>query len=144
MASTLILKTRLTPICTPDYRSRLGETLLPGDLLGHHLFFEVDRAHWHQWFLAAGVDNPGPFDAVRIDDPHALRQIVLDGHGFGLFYAELIREDLRTGKLVQPFDLGIDPGCAYYLNRPRDTPISAKLQTFTRWILEEVAKSPFA
>jgi len=142
--STLVLNTRLTPICSPDYRLRIGEPLLPGDLLAHSLFFEVDKAHWQQWFQAAGVDVAGGFEAVQMDDPHALRQVVLDGHGFGLFYAELIHEDVRTGKLVQPFSLGIDPGCAYYLNRPSDIPVSAKLRTFTRWILEEVARSPFA
>jgi DNA-binding transcriptional LysR family regulator len=108
------------------------------------LFFEVDRDHWRQWFLAAGVDPGERFRAMRIDDPHALRQVVLDGHGFALFYAELSQEDVRTGMLAMPFTLGIDSGSAYYLNRPRDAPASAKLQTFTRWILEEVAKSPFA
>ena len=51
---------------------------------------------------------------------------------------------MTSGKLVQPFELCIDPGCAYYLNRPTDTPMGAKLQTFTRWIHEEVAKNPFA
>jgi DNA-binding transcriptional LysR family regulator len=142
--STLVLKTTLTPICTPEFRARLGETLLPRDLLHYHLFYEVDKAHWQQWFSAAGVEDAGVFEAMRIDDPHALRQVVLDGHGFGLFYAALIREDVRAGKLVQPFELGIDPGCAYYLNRPRDTPVSEKLQTFTKWVLEEVAKSPSA
>jgi len=142
--STLVLKVQLTPICTPEYRYRLGETLLPRDLLGHTLFYEVDRDHWRQWFSAAGVEPADSFEAVKMDDPNTLRQVVLDGHGFGLFYAELIHEDVRTGKLVQPFDLGIDPGCAYYLNRPRDTPISAKLHTFTQWIQEEVAKCPFA
>ena len=140
--STLVLKTQLTPICTPACRSRFKADLRPRDLLAQHLFYEVDRDHWRQWFLAAGVEDADAFEAMRIDDPHALRQVVLDGHGFGLFYAELIQEDVRTGKLLQPFDVGIDPGCAYYLNRPRDTPASAKLQTFTRWVLEEVAKCP--
>jgi DNA-binding transcriptional LysR family regulator len=68
---------------------------------------------------------------------------VLDGHGFGLFFVELIQEDVRSGRLVQPFDLWIDLGCAYYLNRPRATPMSAKLQTFSTWIMEEVARNPY-
>jgi DNA-binding transcriptional LysR family regulator len=142
--STLLMTSRLTPICTPGYLDRLGPRPLPGDLAGHHLFYEFDRAHWLRWFAAAGADDPGPFEAVRIDDSHALRRVVLDGHGFGLFFVELIQDDLRTGKLVQPFDLAIDPGSAYYLNRPRDAPMSAKLQVFSQWILEEVAKNPFA
>lgn len=142
--STLVLKTRLTPVCSPAYLERLPGPPEPRDLLDHMLFFEVERDHWRQWFQAAGVDPGERFRAMRIDDPHALRQVVLDGHGFALFYAELSQEDARTGRLALPFALGIDSGCAYYLNRPRDTPASAKLQTFTRWILEEVAKSPFA
>jgi len=142
--STLLMTSRLTPICTPEYLARHGGKLAPEDLLAHPLFYEFDKAHWRQWFAAAGVEAPGPFDGVRIDDTHALRRVVLDGHGFGLFFVELIQDDVRTGKLVQPFELCIDPGCAYYLNRPKNTPMGAKLQTFTRWILEEVAKSPFA
>jgi DNA-binding transcriptional LysR family regulator len=141
--STLLMTSRLTPICTPEYLARLGGKA-PADLLRHPLFYEFDQAHWRQWFAAAGVDGTGPLQGVRIDDTHALRRVVLDGHGFGLFFVELIQDDVRTGKLVQPFDLCIDPGCAYYLNRPRDTPMGAKLQTFTRWILEEAAGDPSA
>lgn len=144
MDSTLVLKTHLTPICAPGYLRRFQEPPRPQDLLDHQLFFEVDRKDWRQWFQAAGVDPGDRFQAMRIDDPHALRQVVLDGHGFALFYVELSQEDVRAGTLAMPFALGIDSGCAYYLNRPRDTPASAKLQTFTRWLLEEVAKRPFA
>lgn len=140
--STLVMKTQLTPICSPAFRQRLGGQLEPRDLLDHHLFYEVDRAHWRQWFAAAGVVDADRFEAMRIDDPHALRQVVLDGHGFGLFYVEMSREDVRSGVLAQPFDIGIDPGCAYYLNRPKETPLRAKLQVFTQWLLDEVARHP--
>ena len=140
--STLLMTSRLTPICTPDYLARHGGALRPEDLLRLPLFYEFDPAHWRQWFAAAGVAEPS-FDGVRIDDTHALRRVVLDGHGLGLFFVELIQEDVRTGKLVQPFELCIDPGSAYYLNRPKNTPMGAKLQTFSKWILEEVAANPF-
>jgi len=142
--STLVLRTNLTPICAPGYLRRFQGPPRPMDLLDHMLFFEVDRDHWRQWFQAAGVDHGDRFQAMRIDDPHALRQVVLDGHGFALFYKELSQEDVSAGNLATPFTLGIDSGCAYFLNRPRDTPASARLQTFTRWLLDEVAKRPFA
>jgi DNA-binding transcriptional LysR family regulator len=142
--STLILKIRLLPVCVPEYWDRHGGRLTPRDLLGHPLFYEVDRDHWRQWFAAAGVEDADRFQAMRIDDPHALRQVVLDGHGFALFYAELSQEDVANGKLLAPFDLSIDPDCDYYLTRPRGAPASAKLQTFTRWLLEEVARRPYA
>ena len=142
--SILVLKTRILPVCTPRYWNRHGGRLTPRDLLGHRLFYEADRDHWRQWFAAAGVEDADRFEAMRIDDPHALRQVVLDGHGFALFYVELSQADVATGKLMMPFDLAIAPNCDYYLNRPRDTPASPKLQTFTRWLLEEVARHPYA
>jgi DNA-binding transcriptional LysR family regulator len=142
--STLLMSSRLTPICTPEYLARQRPGLAPADLLRQPLFFEFDKAHWRQWFADSGVDESVDFAAVRIDDSHALRRVVLDGHGFGLFFVELIREDVRSGRLVQPFPNSIDPGCAYYLNRPRDTRVGAKLQMFTQWILEEAERNPFA
>ena len=92
--STLVMKTQLTPICSPAFRQRLGGQLEPRDLLDHHLFYEVDRTHWRQWFAAAGVADADRFEAMRIDDPHALRQVVLDGHGFG----PLLRGDVPGGR----------------------------------------------
>jgi DNA-binding transcriptional LysR family regulator len=141
--ATLLMTSRLTPVCTPGYLARHGGRLRPRDLLNHPLFFEFDLAHWQQWFRAAGVAEPGPLAGVRIDDTHALRRVVLDGHGFGLFFVELLQEDVRRGELVQPFELAIDPGCAYYLTRPRRVPVGPQLRTFTQWVLEEAAREPF-
>lgn len=137
--STLLMTSRMTPICTPEYLRRLGPHPTPADLGALPLFFEFDADHWRQWFREAGAQVPERLQAVRIDDSHALRRVVLDGHGVGLFFQELIREDLASGRLAQPFDLCIDPGCAYYLNRSRDAPMGAKLRAFTGWILEEAA-----
>lgn len=139
--ATLLLASHMAPLCSPDFLRRHRGRLRPRDLGSLPLFYEMEEAHWRMWFAEAGVD-PGPFKAVRIDDPHALRQVVLDGHGFGLFIAELVQEDVRTGNLVQPFECAIDPGCGYYLLRPKGRPAREKLETFTRWILDEVAKQP--
>jgi DNA-binding transcriptional LysR family regulator len=142
--SVPVMRIRLTPMCSSSCFQRIGGPLEPADLLrqGHRLFYEMDRTHWQQWLAAAGVGDADQVEALQIDDPNALRQVILDGHGFGLFYPELCQDDLMTGKLVQPFDLGIDSGCAYYLNRPRGLPARTRLQTFTRWLLEEAARTP--
>lgn len=51
---------------------------------------------------------------------------------------------VACSRLVQPFPMDIDPGSAYYLNRPRNTPVGTKLQAFMAWILEEAERNPFA
>jgi DNA-binding transcriptional LysR family regulator len=140
VASTLLMTGRLTPICTPEYLRRLGPRPAPADLLAQPLFHEFDPGHWRQWFRAAGVAAPETLRSVRIDDSHALRQVVLDGHGLGLFFVELIQEDVAAGLLAQPFELWLDPGSAYYLNHLQDRPMGPKLRAFTQWILAEAEK----
>ncbi|MBA2675914.1 LysR substrate-binding domain-containing protein [Ramlibacter sp.] len=140
--SVLLLAGTLTPVCSADYRARLAARPRPAALLKHRLFYEFDAAHWRAWFAAAGVN--GAFTAVQIDDSHALRRAVLDGHGVGLFFEGLVQEDLRTGQLVQPFKTAVDPGAGYYLVRPRGRPVSSRLGEFMQWILDEARQEPFA
>jgi len=68
----------------------------------------------------------------------------LDGHGFALFVRGLLQEDLRSGQLLQPFELGIDPGSAYWFVRPRGRPVGRQLAAFSKWLLHEVASEPLA
>jgi DNA-binding transcriptional LysR family regulator len=140
--SILILPGTLTAVCSSDFRSRMSPKPRPKDLLRHRLFYEFDETHWRAWFTAAGT--AGDFSAVKIDDSHALRRAVLEGHGVGLFFQGLIAEDLRTGQLVQPFKVAVDPGAGYYFVRPKNKPLSPKLNEFMRWIVDEATNEPLA
>ncbi len=142
--STLVLTGLLTPVCTPSCMKRLPSDPEPRDLASQPLFYEFDEAHWRMWFQGQGVKLTGPLNAKRIDDSHALRRAVLDDHGFALFFQGLIQEDVATGQLVQPFPACVDPGCAYYLTRPKGTPMGSKLRAFVTWVLAEAASRPFA
>lgn len=143
----LVVPGTLTPVCSPACLATLPRKPRPRDLRGRRLFHEFDAAHWSAWFATAGVDtgvDAGPLDITRIDDSHALRRTALDGHGFALFFTALVREDLDAGLLVAPFAHTVDPGSAYYLVRPADRAPSAALQSFTQWLMDEVASAPFA
>ncbi|MES2938338.1 MAG: LysR substrate-binding domain-containing protein [Pseudomonadota bacterium] len=140
--SVLLLPGTLTVVCGAAFRAKLPARARPADLLKHRLFHEFDAAHWQAWFAAAGV--AGTFASVQIDDSHALRSALLDGHGAGLFFEGLVQEDLRTGQLMQPFRTAIDPGAGYYLVRPKGKPMSPKLAGFMDWVLAEARTEPFA
>jgi DNA-binding transcriptional LysR family regulator len=101
------------------------------------LFYEFDREHWLRWFAAAGVAVKSRMRAVQIDDSHALRRSVLDGHGVGLFFAGLLEDDLKSGLLHAPFAQHVDPGSAYYFVKPRGKPPRRALLQFERWLLQQ-------
>jgi DNA-binding transcriptional LysR family regulator len=144
-----VLTGDLVAVCSPAYLRKLPRKATPAHLLDRRLFCEFDPLHWQRWFSAAGVDHArvdhaGKLDVVRIDDSHALRRTVLDGNGFALFFRGLLQEDLRSGQLIQPFGVSVDPGSAYYLVRPRGKPIGPNLAAFSKWLKDEAAAAPFA
>ncbi|GAA3700872.1 transcriptional regulator GcvA [Nonomuraea antimicrobica] len=141
--STLVLHGRLTIVCSRAFLKQLPPDPSPHDLLGHRLMFEFSIEHLIRWFEASGVKLPEPPKADQVDDSHTLRRLALDGHGAALFFSGLIQEDLRTGQLVRPFDVEIDPGSAYYLTRPKDRPVGRRLKLFTTWLMSEIATSPY-
>lgn len=140
----LVLHGRMTIVCAPEYRNRLPPEPSPRDMINHRLMFEFDLDHLTRWFRAAGVELSQAMRADHVDDSHTLRQLAIDGHGAALFFVGLIQEDLRSGQLVRPFDVEIDPGSAYYLVRPKDRPVGRKLRLFSAWLMSEVAADPYA
>jgi DNA-binding transcriptional LysR family regulator len=142
--ATLVLTGELAAVCSPAYLRKLRRKPVPADLVSQRLFCEFDPAHWQRWFEAARVTLAHKLDVVRVDDSHALRRTVIDGHGFALFFRGLLEEDLLSGQLVQPFDVRIDPGSAYYFVRPRGKPVGPNLAAFSKWLMDEMAENPFA
>jgi DNA-binding transcriptional LysR family regulator len=140
--SVLLLAGNLTAVCGAALRSQLPSTVRAKDLLKHRLLYEFEESHWQAWFQAAGVS--GRFSAIRIDDSHALRRAVLDGHGIGLFFDGLIHEDVASGQLVKLLPLSIDCGNSYYLVHPRGKPVRPQLADFKAWVLDEARREPYA
>jgi DNA-binding transcriptional LysR family regulator len=140
--STLILHGRLTMVCRPDFLDRLSADPQPSDLLRHRLYYEFDVNHLHDWFAAAGEPTGDFRNADKVDDSHTLRELVVTGNGAGLFFSGLIHEDVRSGLLVAPFEVEVDPGSAYYLLRPRGRGLSPRLEAFIEWLQQETLMDP--
>ncbi|MDF5757774.1 LysR substrate-binding domain-containing protein [Spongiactinospora sp. TRM90649] len=141
--STPVLRGDLTMVCSPGFLRGLPARPSPRDLLGHRLMYEFRTEDLAAWFEAAGAGTAVPERAERVDDSHTLRRLALDGHGAALFFSGLIHDDLRSGALVRPFDVEVDPGSAYYLIRPKDRPIGRRLRLFTAWLMHEIATDPY-
>lgn len=142
--ATRVLGGELTVVCSPQTLRGLPRNATPASLLECRLLHEFDAEHWQRWFANAGVAVKRKLKTVQIDDSHALRRSVLDGHGVALFFRGLIREDLNRGLLRAPFDVTVDPGSAYYLLTPKGKPVGRRLQLFSAWLMSEVANDPFA
>lgn len=107
--------TRLSPVCTPGYLQAGRPLVTSHDLAHHTLLHEDSHDDWRRWLQSTGCDyidaNGGPL----IDDSNALLAATLDGQGIALGRLALIRPELESGKLVQPFPGTLESKGRYWL-----------------------------
>lgn len=137
----LILRERLTPVCSPSILSGRIPLETPGDLKHHLLLYNnPDQREWRLWAEAAGITDLA-FDhgqVFEIDD--AAIQAATSGLGIALGDLLLVRDDLRAGRLVQPFDyIPLDTG-SYYLACPKSRSDETAITAFRHWLLDEMAQ----
>ena len=99
----------------------------------------ADWPKWSDWFRLAGVD--GDIDASRglrfNSADHAL-EATIEGAGVLLAHKALAYDDLRTGRLVAPFEVEATADRAFHLVCPSGHETRPKISAFRAWIKEEV------
>jgi len=130
------------PVCSPRLLTGYRPLRAPDDLARHtllHYDWTMQpgvRPDWKMWLMAAGAD----VDASR--GPHFSHQgmaleAAIRGQGVALGSHALCRDDLATGRLVQPFDMIMALDFAYYVVVPRAMLRRRTVVAFRDWILSE-------
>ncbi|OOG73491.1 transcriptional regulator [Sinorhizobium sp. A49] len=123
----------MIPVISPEL-ARSGRPIsTPIDLMQHALLHEDNREAWQQWFAAAGA---GPVRIERgaiFNDGAMVLQATLRGNGVGLIDRDHVRDELKTGRLLQPFDNSVPYG-AFFLVARRFDALSEAAQAFAAWV----------
>ena len=136
-----LMPVRFTPVCSPDLLRRFGGVRSPADLLRLPLLTPSDP-WWRQWFALAGVDAPALAGrgGIELDTQQMEGTAALAGQGVAMVTPALWRDELRAGRLVQPFDAVGHEGSFYWLVYPKTRRQVAKLRAFRDWLLEQVGR----
>lgn len=134
-----IMDETVSPVCSPDYRERMGGLLSPDELARCRLVHEIGlKANWERWF--ATMDLP----AARLRGSgysHGSMSIeaAIRGEGVALGRSVLVAEDLAAGRLVALFPetrMEVDHGYdLVYRAGNRDHPT---VRAFRSWMADEV------
>ena len=73
----------------------------------------------------------------RFTQPSMALQAARDGLGIALCGSVLAADDLRAGRLVQPFDLSFPVNFAYHVICPESTADRPRVVAFRDWLLRE-------
>ena len=129
-----LLDTTHTPVCTPVIAGRLRT---PADLGRETLLRSYRADEWTRWFTAAACDAPllrGPV----FDSSITMAAAAMQGAGVALLPAAMFGEELRTERLVQPFELGVSLG-RYWLTHLRSRAVTPAMRSFKGWLSTELA-----
>src|SRR5271166_3564570 len=94
---------------------------------------------WADWFAAAGVRDADVSRGLRFNSADHALDATVEGAGVLLALDALAHDDLRTGRLVMPFDLTLPSGRCYSFVCPKKRRDSANVQVFRAWLREEAA-----
>lgn len=141
LAAHRLLAVRFAPVCSPGLLQRVGGLEEPADLLRRPLLrlISIDDPWWRAWFALAGVDASrlGERGGIQLELQQMEGSAAMAGLGIAMVTPDLWRQELRSGRLVQPFDLVGDLGSSYWLVYPRARQHLAKLRAFRDWLLDQ-------
>ena len=138
LASHFLMNQTFTPVCSPHYIAREGRPETPAQMLDHVL---IDRNDiwWPMWFETAGLDRNAAVtrSSIDVDTQQMAAILAVAGSGIALVSPAFVSDDLKSGRLIQLFDVMAKSGSEYFLaysDARRNTP---KIRAFREWILGE-------
>ncbi|OTP70497.1 MULTISPECIES: transcriptional regulator GcvA [Burkholderiaceae] len=128
----------LMPVCSPSLLERGPALRTPRDLAHHTLLSSRNRPmDWSRWMIEAGMTELESEGHIDFDNAALAYQGAIDDLGVMIAVRALIEDDLRSGRLVSPFDLQVSTPGAYYLACSQVGAKSPQLEAFEAWLVWE-------
>jgi LysR family transcriptional regulator, glycine cleavage system transcriptional activator len=135
-----LVDSELLPVCSPRIAAGLDLKAGIDGLANQTLLHSLARPDdWARWQAASGSIGFDPYSGIRFESSTLAYQAALEGIGVAIAQRCLVEEDLRVGRLVEPFDFSFRDGNGYYLVHKKDDTDEARLTEFRDWLLDTVA-----
>ncbi|MCK3777966.1 LysR substrate-binding domain-containing protein [Ensifer sesbaniae] len=127
------------PVCTPAFMKK-HQLRQPCDVLRVRRFGNANW--WRRWMIETGVEPPESNGTELIFDVQAMDvATTLAEHGIAIAVSTFLMEELKSGRLIRPFEHLVRDGRAYWLVYPQSSRRQKKIQAFRDWILAEADAS---
>lgn len=141
---TRLASEELFPVCSPRLLRGRHALRSPNDLKRHTLLHLNDRRDWLHWLDAAGMGDADRLRGAVFNQASMAIDAAIDGQGIALARTALAAWDLRTGRLIRPFELALRVPYAYWIVCPRVSADLPKVATFRQWLLDQAEEDAAA
>jgi DNA-binding transcriptional LysR family regulator len=147
LVTDLLWPVRLSVLCHPDVAARhAGKDLaafIEANEIVHVRIDDLPRHHvWSRFVRQAGIAAVNFERGLVFDTAVLAVQYALSGAGVVLVDTNLFGEEIRTGRLVSPFDASLDDGYGYYLITHPEGLSDIAIALFRSWLIERFGTRP--
>lgn len=134
-----LMKESPVPVCSPGLIAP-HRSLTPRQIAELPLLQQTTRPYaWRQWFASLDMRIEHDLNGTRLELFSMLAQAAMHGMGVALIPPFLIRNELESGRLINPCPHSFDSASAYHLVIPERKAESAALLAFKEWLMQEAA-----
>lgn len=134
----------LAPVCSPKLVAKFGPLDAPGVLAQAPLIHDDQLAGrpevpgWADWTKAAGIAGGDLGRGLRLSSADHAIEVALEGGGVLLTHTILAHDELRSGRLIMPFDVALPSRRAYYFVCPRTKQKQPNVLALRNWLRDEI------
>ncbi len=129
----------IAPVCSPALLGGLHTLKNPGDLKRYVLLQSNSNERkddWPDWLASQGLDPFDTYNRLYLEGSAVAYQAAIEGHGVAMAQLPLVRQDLASGRLIQPLAGTLDrDNFTFYLIHPTHRRATSGLEQFREWLL---------
>lgn len=136
----------ILPVVSPRLLAELGGLPTPQALSRAPLIHDdmlgvlPGMPTWQDWLSRAGVTGVDLGRGLRFNSPDHALEAACEGAGVLLAQRELAHDDLKSGRLIAPFDLVLTAERSFQVVCPKGREHTAKIKHFCDWLDAEMKR----
>jgi LysR family glycine cleavage system transcriptional activator len=138
-----LFQSMLAPVCSPKLLQGENALKTPDDLRKHKLI-DVYTAEedWQLWLEEAGVSGITQTNRLSVDSYILAQEAAIEGRGVAMTIGPFASEEIKMGRLVQPFPLRVPHRHQWYFACNAEHRKKNKVRRFEEWLMKQVATDP--
>jgi DNA-binding transcriptional LysR family regulator len=141
LVTDLLWPVRLSIVCHPEiagaHRGGSLAQFIEANEIVHVRITDVPRHYlWLQFVRQNGIASVSVERGLVFDTAVLAAQYALGGQGVALLDPNLFAEEIRSGRLVMPFEATLDDGYGYYLTTHAEGLADTAIALFRSWLIE--------
>ncbi len=138
-----LFQSMLVPVCSPKLMQGENALKTPDDLKKHKLI-DVYTAEedWQIWLDGAGIKNVKAQNRLSVDSYILAQEAAIEGRGVAMTIGPFAMEEIKLGRLVQPFPLRVPHKHQWYFACNAEHRKKNKIKRFEDWLMKQVATDP--